>query len=49
MMVFAVGIVMTCMNIGNFKKNKKSEGGSYGGGFGGRRSKGLGFGGGRRK
>ena len=50
MLVFAVGVVVTCMNLGNFRKGRKggSEG-PVGGGMGGRKSKGFGFGGGRRK
>ena len=37
MMAFAVGIVITCMNIGNISKKKRSDGGNFGGGFGGSR------------
>ena len=56
MMVFAIGIVVTCMNVGGLRKGGKKSpegfGGGSGGGFGGRKaggSKGFGFGGGRRK
>ena len=48
MMVFAVGLVVTCMNLGNFRKGRKG-GEAPSSGFGARKSKGLGFGGGRRK
>ena len=46
MMAFAVGIVITCMNIGNVSKKRSSAGGSFGG-FGSKRGGGGGFG--RRK
>ena len=47
-MVFLIGIVVTCMNMGNFRKNKKPSAASnpFGDLGGGRKSRGFG---GRRK
>ena len=42
-MAFAVGVVITCMNIGNVTKKRKESGGGFGG-FGSRKGGSGGFG-----